>query len=200
MAEPFNKRALPGCHEENKAIEVTTEGMRDGIESNAKVCDNVGALESEDQVVVDIFDTLVASEKEDIIQRRCVATNKRPKRVKTAKAEKRAKAEGDVENDAFKDAIYSSPDRFEKISSATTTAANVRHGESRIHGEREYQLKKDADELEAVRVLFNDDDDDSMMYRNSLKIKCLRKLLKEQGQSVKASSSPSAGVVPDTLE
>lgn len=85
-----------------------------------------------------------------------------------------------MEGDAFKDASYSLSDKFGVVSSATIAAANVLHEQSRNHGEREYQLRKDANELEAVCVLFNEDDDDSKMYRNELKRKRLRKLLEEE--------------------
>lgn len=85
---------------------------------------------------------MVAREEEDISERRRLVTKKRPKREKVAKAEKRARAERDMEYDAFKDAIYSLSDKFAEAISATIAAANVRREESCIHGERDYQLEK----------------------------------------------------------
>lgn len=113
--------------ETNNTIESTTENVHDGIEANTKVCDDAGALESGKQVVVDNVDTLVARKEKYIIERRNVATNKRPEGVKAAKAENRAKAEWDEENDAFNNAIYSLSDKVGEVSSVTTEAANVRH-------------------------------------------------------------------------
>lgn len=163
----------------NLTIEGTAENDCDGIDSNTKV---EGPVQSGAQVVADL-DSQVAREEEDETRNRRMVSYKRAKGVKAAKAEKRVKVERDVEEDGFKDAIYSLSDKFGEVSSATIAAANARHEESRAHAERDYQLKKDADELEAVRVLFNDDDDDSKMYRNALKRKRLRKLLEEEEQS-----------------
>lgn len=133
------------------------------------------------------FDTLVARREENTIERRRAVTNKLPKGVKAAKAKKWANPERDVEDDAYKDAIYSLSDKFGEVSSATIAAANVRHEQSHKHGAREEQLKKGADELEAVRVLFSDDDGDNKMYRNTLKWKCLCKPLEKEEQSSKVS-------------
>lgn len=46
--------------------------------------------------------------------------------------------------------------------------------------ERDFELQKAADELEAAKYLFNDDDDERHLYKRKLEKKRLRKLLNEE--------------------
>lgn len=48
-------------------------------------------------------------------------------------------------------------------------AANVSNYQTRINEQKEYQLRKDADEVKAVFVLFNNNDGNSKTYRDTPK-------------------------------
>lgn len=56
-------------------------------------------------------------------------------------------------------------------------AANARSGQDKRKENRRFQLKKEADTLDAASVFFNDDNDENRLYRTALKQKRLRKLL-----------------------
>ncbi|KAI0562781.1 hypothetical protein FGB62_53g17 [Gracilaria domingensis] len=112
---------------------------------------------------------------------------KRPIGVKAAKAAKKAKRETDAEDVASKSALDSWTKGFVDASSASIEAANTRSMRESEQSHKEYLLRKEADELEAVKVLFNDEDDESRQYKMGLKRKRLRKLLKEEGMENESS-------------
>lgn len=118
-------------------------------------------------------------------------SSKRPKEVKAAKVEKRDNMIEKDGDEAFHDAIHSLSTKFGEVSSATIAAANARHGEAMEQADRAFQLKKDADELKAVPVLFKDDGEDNKMYRNTVQRKRLCKLLEDEGRSLKCLRPPS---------
>lgn len=116
------------------------------------------------------MNALNAREENNFVKR---VGNKCPKKVKVARAEKKANIEGTEENNVFKDALYSLSEKFGKVSSDTTAAANVRSHQTSIHAKKEYLHKENADELKTVHVLFNDNDEGNKTHRNTLKKKRL---------------------------
>lgn len=106
--------------------------------------------------------------------------SKLPKRVKAAKEKKRAKIIQEDGDRAFKDAICLLSNKSREVSSATIAAASARHEEVKEQADCKFQLKNSADKVEAVCMLFNDDGEDSKMYRNALKRKRFCKLLGEE--------------------
>ncbi|KAI0562886.1 hypothetical protein FGB62_50g013 [Gracilaria domingensis] len=108
-----------------------------------------------------------------------VVARKRPMGLKTAKMAKKAKKEAEKDEGGLQYALESWTKGFPEPSSASIQAANSRANINKEQSDRHYELRKEADELEAVRVLFNEDDEDSVKYRKALKRKRLRKLLQE---------------------
>lgn len=105
---------------------------------------------------------------------------KRPIGQKAAKAAKLRKKVDFEEDNVITTALSALSDKLGEVSSATMAAANVRFDREKVDNDREFELKKEADELEAARVLFNDDSEESRRYRQVLKRKRLRKLLQEE--------------------
>lgn len=75
------------------------------------------------------------------------------------------------------------------MSTATIEAVNARYEKDKKQVDCEFQFKKGAEELKAVRVLFNEDSEDRKMYRNALKRERLCKLL-EEDRSLKSLRTP----------
>lgn len=81
------------------------------------------------------------------------------------------------------DAITTTASRSlsDKIVSLATTASSItRFGQDRDKKDFEFESKEEADELEAARFLFNDDDEESRLYRTALKQKQSRKPFQKQ--------------------
>lgn len=119
-------------------------------------------------------DTKVGEDRIAQTTRHC---EKSARGVKAVKENEKTQAEKNAEEKDAKDALHSFFVMFDKVGSATIAPAGTRHEGSRVQKKREYRLKKDTDELEAVRVLFNDTVKKSKFQRNALKGKYHRKLL-----------------------
>ncbi|KAI0566332.1 hypothetical protein FGB62_9g15 [Gracilaria domingensis] len=102
--------------------------------------------------------------------------------AKAAKSARKAKSEGQKEETGLQSAIESWTRGFADASSSSLEAAYSRAVINREQTNRDYELRKEADELQAVRVLFNDGDEDSKKYRSALKRKRLRKTFPRRRQ------------------
>lgn len=101
----------------------------------------------------------------------CRTEVKRPKSLKVAMTAKKVTVEMNADEVGFKDALYFLAGKFEEVSSAKRAVASAWDGELIAQVGRKDQVKKNANKLEVARVLFNDDDVESKMYRNALKKK-----------------------------
>lgn len=109
-----------------------------------------------------------------------VLSQKRPMGVKAAKNAKRQKIDQVNEALIIQSALEKWTESFKEVSESSIAASKDRNEEHRINTEREYELKKEAVELDNVKILFSGDDEESKKYREALKKKRLRKLLREE--------------------
>lgn len=83
--------------------------------------------------------------------------------------------------------------KFEEESSATTAATNAQNEESTALADREHQLKKNAEELNVVKILLNNDNVESKTYWNVLIFKRLCEILEKQ-YMLQQCSRPSSTI------
>lgn len=67
-----------------------------------------------------------------------------------------------------------------EVSSASITAPNARGKEESCTEYHDYEFRKESDELEAVKVLSTDKDEESRHYKQALKCKKPREILQEE--------------------
>lgn len=115
-------------------------------------------------------------------------SHKKPVGSKVANASKQIKEESAYEDSGIKSALDSCTKRFSEAGSASIEAANTRVEVDCDPADKELTLRKEQNEIEAVRLLFNDEDEESLQYKKALKRKRLRKLLKEEEEEASVAS------------
>lgn len=89
--------------------------------------------------------------------------------TKAAKDAKVRRKLGHEEENVIKKAFNALSKMPKEDSSANMAAAKARIGQEKIDNDREFQLEHKADQLEATKVLFDDDSEESRSCRLSLK-------------------------------
>lgn len=104
--------------------------------------------------------------------------------------EKRTRNDNNAVNDGFENAIYSFSETLNEVCSATTVAANTPQEELSAQAEREFQLKENAVELDAVKDLFNDSDKASKLYPSRFQTKAALKSVGKRKGIFKRVTAP----------
>lgn len=89
----------------------------------------------------------------------------------------KVKMEEEVETNAIKDALHSCTSGFVAANEAAIAASKEGGKENSKFKEKDLELNGEAAELEALKLLFSSNEEESVQYREELRRKRLKKLL-----------------------
>lgn len=114
----------------------------------------------------------------------------RPKGTKAAKAAKKRKVDDDIESAQIKEALENWTSGFAAANQASLEVMKEQAKNEERYRIREVELKEEASELEALKLLFSGSDDESVSYRAALRRKRLNKLLGRDSANDKSPTPP----------